>query len=230
MPLMLTAMGSSVLSGQLVSRFGRYKWLTIVSMVISVVGGYLLFRLDVHSTNTNIVIAMLVLGLGMGTGMSLYTLIVQNALPNKIAQATASLTFFRQIGATIGLATMGSLMVSEFPSAFSSALPTVVTRALKPAVLSQFSDPNALMNPAKHGGLNLPQIPQAAQLARLIGDAMKQALAQSIHQVFVFCLIVIVAGLISVFFLKEIKLSDRKKDVVASTEAAEPTAEVVNMF
>lgn len=230
MPLMLTAMAASVVSGQLVARFGKYKWLTILSMLISVVGSYLLFRLDANSTNTDIVIAMLVLGLGMGVGMSLYTLIVQNALPRKIAQATSSLTFFRQIGATIGLAAMGSLMVSEFPGAFSSALPATVTKMLPPGMLSALSDPNKLMSPVQSGGPALPKTPQTAELVQQITLAMRQALAQSIHQVFILCLIIMVAGLISVFFLREIKLSDRKKGPSASEETVEQTPEALGMF
>jgi hypothetical protein len=204
--------------------------LTISSMAISVVGTYLLFRLDVHSTNTDIVIAMLVLGLGMGVGMSLYTLIVQNALPKKIAQATSSLTFFRQIGATIGLAAMGSLMVSSFPSAFAAALPAAVTKVLPPSVLNQFSNPNKLMSPVQSSGPQLPHTPQALAISQQIMDAMKQALSQGIHQVFVLCLIIMVAGLISVFFLKEIKLSDRKKGPAAGEASAAETTEVLGMF
>ena len=226
MPLMLTAMVASVFSGQLVARFGKYKWLTIVSMAISVVGMYLLFRLGVHSTNTDIVIAMLVLGLGMGVGMSLYTLIVQNALPHKIAQSTSSLTFFRQIGATIGLAAMGSLMVSSFPSAFAAALPAAVTKALPSSVLSQFSNPNNLMSPVQTSGPQLPHTPQGLAVYQQIMEAMKQALTQGIHQIFVLCLIVMVVGLISVFFLKEIKLNERKQGPASEEAVAEP----VGMF
>lgn len=220
MPLMLTAMASSIVSGQLVSRLGKYKWLTIISMVISVIGTYLLFRLDAHSGNLDVVLAMVILGLGMGTGMSLYTLIVQNALPRKIAQATSSLTFFRQIGATVGLAAMGSLMVSSFPSAFTSALPAAVTSKLPPDVLSKLSNPNALLNPAAPA----PGASQALhdpQLAAMITEAMKQALAQSIHNIFVLCLFIMVTGLISVFFLKEIKLLDRKRGPQTSEQSAE---------
>jgi EmrB/QacA subfamily drug resistance transporter len=218
MPLMLTAMAASVLSGQLVARYGRYKWLTVLSMAISVIGTVLLFRLDVRAGNTEVVVAMLVLGLGMGVGMALYTLIVQNALPQKMAQATSALTFFRQIGATIGLAAMGSLMVSAFPSAFTSALPTSVTRALPSGVLSQFSDPNRLLNPLQAGGPQLPHTPQALALYQQIVEAMKQALAESIHHVFVLCLIIMVAGLISVLFLREIRLRDKRGATRESSE------------
>lgn len=220
MPLMLAAMVSSVFAGQLVSRFGRYKWLTILSMFITLGGTYLLFRLDVHSSSTDILIAMVVLGFGMGVGMSLYTLIVQNALPRKMAQATSALTFFRQIGATVGLAVMGSLMVSAFPSAFTAALPAAVTKVLPHSVLSKLSDPNALLSPVAStpGGSSTAQDPQ---IAAMITNAMREALAQSLHQVFVLCLAIMIAGLISVFFLKEIKLRDRKSASEDVVEVAE---------
>ncbi|MEO7019424.1 MAG: MDR family MFS transporter [Ktedonobacteraceae bacterium] len=220
MPLMLTAMASSIVSGQLVSRFGKYKWLTIVSMAISVAGTYLLYNLTAHSGNFDVVIAMLVLGFGMGVGMSLYTLIVQNALPDKMALATSSLTFFRQIGATIGLAAMGSLMVSTFPTAFTTALPAAVARVLPAAALAKLSDPNAMLNPVgpAAGGSQAFKDPQ---IATMILNTMKQALAESIHSVFVFCLLIMVVGLISVFFLKEVKLNDKKRSTEARNESEE---------
>src|SRR6266567_2962860 len=86
-PLMLTSIVGSVVSGQLVSRLGKYKWIAILGMIISVAGGVLLVRLGVNSTNNDVLLAMLVMGLGMGFGMSLYTLVVQNALPRKIGLA-----------------------------------------------------------------------------------------------------------------------------------------------
>jgi EmrB/QacA subfamily drug resistance transporter len=220
MPLMLTAMAASIVSGQIVARAGKYKVLTIVSMVISVIGTYLLFRLDAHSGSLDVVIAMLVLGFGMGVGMSLYTLIVQNALPTKMAQSTASLTFFRQIGATIGLAAMGSLMVSTFPSAFAAALPAAVTRALPPAALAKLSDPNTMLNPVGPGTGGTQSF-HDPQIATLITNTLRQALAQSIHSVFVLCLVIMVAGLLSVFFLKEIKLHDKKRNAESGEESAE---------
>src|SRR5215470_3738718 len=117
---MLTSVAGSIVSGQLVSRLGRYKWIAVVGMLVSVAGTVLLVRLDVNATNNDVLLAMLVLGLGLGFGMALYTLIVQNALPTKIGQATAALTFFRQIGGTIALAAMGSVMTSTYLPAFQN--------------------------------------------------------------------------------------------------------------
>ncbi|HTD18648.1 MAG TPA: MDR family MFS transporter, partial [Ktedonobacteraceae bacterium] len=87
-PMMIALIASSVISGQLVSRTGKYKWIAIVGMFITVGGALLLYRLNVHSVPLDLTLAMIVLGFGLGFGMSLYTIIVQNALPNKIGEAT----------------------------------------------------------------------------------------------------------------------------------------------
>ena len=64
-PLMGGLIFSSVISGLLVSRFGKYKWIAFVGMVITIGGSLLLQRLGVHSTDTDMIIAMIVLGLDL---------------------------------------------------------------------------------------------------------------------------------------------------------------------
>ena len=208
-PLMLTSVAGSVVSGQLVSRLGRYKWIAILGMLVSVAGVVLLARLDVNSTNNDVLLAMLVLGLGLGIGMSLYTLIVQNALPTKIGQSTATLTFFRQIGGTIALAAMGSVMTAAYLPAFHSALPVAILHAVPAQFLAAFNNPQILLSPT-----TLAQIeshaaamgPQSVAMLHQIIEAVRVGLAQGIHNVFVLSLGLMIVGLIAVFFLKEIPL------------------------
>jgi EmrB/QacA subfamily drug resistance transporter len=230
-PLMLTAIVGSIISGQLVSRLGKYKWVAIFGMAVSVIGTYMLVRLDVNSTNTDVLLAMLVLGLGMGFGMSLYTLVVQNALPKKIGQATSALVFFRQIGGTIGLAAMGSVMTSAYLPAFQNALPAAVKRVVPAQLLAAFSNPQVLLSPdtltqmqskAAAGG------PQAVALLNQLIEAVKIGLAQGLHNVFVLSLVIMVLALISVFFLKEITVKGKRSvatDVPEGMEDVVPEAE-----
>src|SRR5215472_14476897 len=208
-PLMLTSVAGSIISGQLVSRLGRYKWIAILGMVVSAVGVVLLVRLNVNSMNNDVLLAMLVLGIGLGIGMSLYTLIVQNALPTKIGQSTAALTFFRQIGGTIALAAMGSVMTAAYLPAFHTALPVAILHAVPAQFLAAFNNPQILLSPA-----TLAQIqshaaalgPQSVAMLHQIIEAVKVGLAQGIHNVFILSLGLMIVGLIAVFFLKEIPL------------------------
>jgi MFS family permease len=227
-PLMLTSIAGSVISGQLVSRLGKYKWIAILGMIISIAGGLLLVRLDVNSGNNDVLLAMLVMGLGMGFGMSLYTLIVQNALPRKIGQATSALVFFRSIGGTIGLAAMGSLMTSAYLPAFKNALPAAVKQILPAKVLSAFNNPQILLSPEAKAQLLAgfkAYGPQGMTLFNTLIEAMKTGLTQGIHNVFVLSLGIMIIGLVAVFFIKEIPLRGGRSsntDVAEGVEDAAP--------
>lgn len=215
-PLMLTSIVGSVVSGQLISRLGKYKWLAILGMIISVAGTLLLMRLGVNSSNNDVLIAMLVLGLGMGFGMSLYTLVVQNALPSKIGQGTSALTFFRSIGGTIALAAMGSVMNAAYLPAFQQALPLQAQQlaASQPKfalALSAFSNPQVLLTPGAVTQMQagFAQFHLQALYSQII-EAVKIGLAQGIHNVFVMSVVIMVIGTIAVFFLKELPLRGGK--------------------
>ena len=232
-PLMLTLIVGSVLSGQLVSRLGKYKWIAITGMVISVVGSLLLLRLDVNATNNDVLIAMLVLGLGMGFGMSLYTLIVQNALPQKIGQATSALVFFRSIGGTISLAAMGSLMTSAYLPAFKSALSSSLGKLSIPAAALQpiqarfvalFSNPQILLSPDVLSKMRVASAAHGQQglaLFNIAIDAVKTGLTQGIHNVFVLSFGFMIVGLIAVLFLKEIPLRGKRSSEEVSGEVVD---------
>jgi EmrB/QacA subfamily drug resistance transporter len=232
-PLMLTLIVGSVLSGQLVSRLGKYKWIAITGMVISVVGSLLLLRLDVNATNNDVLIAMLVLGLGMGFGMALYTVIVQNALPQKIGQATSALVFFRSIGGTIGLAAMGSLMTSAYLPAFKSALssglgklsiPAAALQPIQARFVALFSNPQILLSPDVLSKMRVASAAHGQQglaLFNIAIDAVKTGLTQGIHNVFVLSFGFMIVGLIAVLFLKEIPLRGKRSSEEVSGEVVD---------
>ena len=226
-PLMGGLIFSSIVSGQLVSRFGKYKWIAFVGMAITIGGAFLLQRLDVNSTSIDLIIAMIVLGLGLGFSMSLYTVIVQNALPTRIGQATSSLTFFRQIGSTVAVAAMGSLLTSAYVPGFHNAIPAQVKAVLPAQVLSVFDNPNVLLSVdvqkqllAKFAAFG----PQGKALYNQLLEAVKVGLTSGIHNVFVLSTVLMCVGFVAIFFLKEIPLRGGKRSA-ASSQAPEDAAE-----
>ena len=109
-PLSLGIVFGSVVSGQLVSRFGHYRWFMLGGLIILFVGVVLLSQLSVNATFWQVAAYMVVVGLGLGPSFPLYTLAVQNAVdPRRIGQATSATQFFRQIGQVIGVAVMGTV-------------------------------------------------------------------------------------------------------------------------
>jgi EmrB/QacA subfamily drug resistance transporter len=215
MPFMLTAIGGSVLSGLALTLTGKYKWVAILGVVIDVVGTIMLVRLDASSSYTQLLLAMLVLGIGVGSGLAVYTTVVQNVYPKKIGEVSSTLIFFRQLGGTIGLSAMGSVLVSSYVPAYHAKLPETLLHFLPASILNAFDNPLILLSPNA-----LSQIrsgfsgygEQGKVAFNMLLQAVKMGLAQSVHNVFVLSLVVILFGLIAVFFLKEVPLRKRKTE------------------
>jgi EmrB/QacA subfamily drug resistance transporter len=126
LPMMAGLMVGSIGSGQIVSRTGRYKWLVAAAMVIAGIGILLLTQLRADTSVTTLWIWLAIMGLGIGPSMAVFTIIVQNAVPFRdMGVATSALTFFRQIGGSIGLAiagtVFGSSLAAEIPKQLSAA-------------------------------------------------------------------------------------------------------------
>ncbi len=103
-PFLIGLIASSVVSGQVVSRTGHYKWLLVGSMALVAVGLTLLTNLRADTPTTTLWLWMVVAGVGVGPMMAIFTLIVQNAVPFRLlGTATSDLTLMRQIGTSVGL-------------------------------------------------------------------------------------------------------------------------------
>lgn len=231
-PLMIALIASSVISGQLVSRLGKYKWIAIVGMFVTFAGSLLLVQLGVHSASSDLVIAMVVLGAGLGFSMSLYTLIVQNALPRQIGQATSALTFFRSIGSTFALAAMGAIMTEAYVPAFHNAIPAQLKQVVPAKVLGFFDNPNILLSADAQKQM-LQQFanygPQGRALYNQLMEAVKIGLTTGIHNVYVLSLGLMLIGLIVVFFLPELPLRGGRSQAAeqVTEDGAESTVPVM---
>jgi EmrB/QacA subfamily drug resistance transporter len=126
LPLIGGLIFSAVASGQIVARVGRYKWLMFGSLALLAVSLFLMTNLTPTTDRLTLWVWMFLAGLGIGPSLAVFTLIVQNAVtPDRIGVATSSLTFFQQIGGTIGLTVAGTLfaerLVTEIPKQLVAA-------------------------------------------------------------------------------------------------------------
>jgi EmrB/QacA subfamily drug resistance transporter len=145
-PLMLGAVTTSLLTGQLVSRTGRYRWNAVLGPVVLAIGMFLLWRMDVHTTNAQAARNMVIAGIGIGSMMQVFVLSVQNAVPRRhIGSATALTQFSRQMGATIGVTVMGAIVNHGLPSGLGGSqgigihrLPPTARQALADALRPAF--------------------------------------------------------------------------------------------
>ena len=115
LPLMAGLLITSIGSGQLISRSGRYKPFPIIGTAIMVVGLVLLSTMDANTSKATSSLFMFVLGLGLGSVMQVLVLAVQNAVDySDLGVATSGATLFRSIGGSIGVAILGSIFSSRF--------------------------------------------------------------------------------------------------------------------
>jgi len=120
-PLSLGLVVGSVISGQLVSRFGRYRLFMLAGAGILFVGITLLSRMGPDVPYLRVTVYMVIAGLGVGPTMPLYPLAIQNAVDvRRIGQATSASQFFRQIGGTVGAAVMGTVLAGSLTASFSA--------------------------------------------------------------------------------------------------------------
>ena len=123
-PMMGGMLLSSIVSGQWISRRGRYKMFPIVGTAVMSVGLLLLSRMHAGTTVLGASLAMLTLGLGMGLVMQVLVLAVQNAVDyTDLGVATSAAILFRLIGGSLGTAVFGAIFASRFASNIARALP-----------------------------------------------------------------------------------------------------------
>ncbi|MGH3424958.1 MAG: MDR family MFS transporter, partial [Nocardioidaceae bacterium] len=114
LPLMGGLLFAAVVTGQTISRTGRYKVFPLVGTALAACGVYLLSLMDATTGREASSAYMIVLGLGIGFIMPTLVLTVQNSVPVKdMGSATAGVNFFRQLGASFGTALIGSLFVGR---------------------------------------------------------------------------------------------------------------------
>jgi EmrB/QacA subfamily drug resistance transporter len=113
-PMMLGVTVTSILSGQITTRTGKYKLFPILGGAIMAVGMFLLTRLGVDTSRTTSGIYYVVLGLGMGFLMQMVSLIAQNSVgPRDMGVASSARMFFQQIGGSLGVSAFGALFASR---------------------------------------------------------------------------------------------------------------------
>ena len=134
LPLLGALIVSATISGQIVARTHRYKALIVGSMLTLALGLYLLTNLHADTDRPVLWIWMIIAGLGIGPSFAVFTLIVQNAVPpREIGTASSSLTFFQQIGGTVGLTIAGTIFASRL-------IAEIPVQLVKAGIPQQFVD------------------------------------------------------------------------------------------
>jgi EmrB/QacA subfamily drug resistance transporter len=186
LPMMGGLLVTSVLSGRLITRTGRYRLYPIVGTAVTTVGLLLLSMMDEHTSTFVTSCYFCVLGLGLGLVMQVLVIAVQNAVGYEdLGAATSGASFFRSIGGSFGVAVFGSI--------FSNRLAAYTADALRGTRLPAGFDAAAVQRDPKILGGLPPEV---------VGRVL-HAYARSIQTVFVWSVPVAILAFALTWFLRE---------------------------
>ncbi|WP_406235624.1 MDR family MFS transporter [Nocardia sp. NBC_01009] len=232
LPMVLGLMTGSVVSGQLISRTGRYRAFPLIGASMLTLGLFLLHFLDADSPLWLVMIFMACTGFGLGNLMQPLTLAVQNALPPKdMGVSTAAATFFRQIGGTLGVAVFLSILFAQLTPNISTEMESAATDPTFQHAVVQGAQSSNPADAALAKGL-LAQDTSAAsdvlkdssiiqQLNPDLARPFKVGFAESMSTVFLTATAVALLALILVLFWKEVPLRMMSGIQAAKGDAAE---------
>jgi EmrB/QacA subfamily drug resistance transporter len=208
LPLMAGLLITSVTSGRVISRIGRYRMFPIAGTLTAALGMWLLSGVQVDSPYWRVAIGMLVLGFGLGMVIQVLVLAVQNSVsPREIGVATSSATFFRQIGGSVGTALFGTIMTARLASELATAVP-----------------PGISVDPGQLTGS--PAI--IAALPQVVQDNVREAFVVALTGVFWWAIPICLVAFVASLFLPEQKLrtADDVRAAMAQGSPADEAAEI----
>lgn len=219
-PLMLGMVTSSIITGQIVSRTGKYKWIAVAGLALTAVASFFLSQMNTTTTQTELIIRMIATGIGMGVSFPIFTLVVQNAFDHsKLGVVTASTQLFRSVGGTVGTAILGGILNSSLANKFgdlstdpfiqnmSQANPQLSLQQINANKLQGLlSGEGRAMIEAKLSLLPPTVQPQAMAAFQDFITKTKTVFASSIADVFLISAGIMTIAFLTSFFLKEIPL------------------------
>ncbi|MET0953819.1 MAG: MDR family MFS transporter [Aeromicrobium sp.] len=192
-PLMLGSLFGTLLSGQLITRFGRWKRFLVIGSASLILGLGLLSTIDHRTPEWYAMTFIAFVGIGMGMLLQNYVLAVQNTVDvSQVGAASATVAFFRSLGGAVGVSVLGAILASQVKNDVTSKLATLG------------------VDPASGGGSlldvkNLP--PEVAEIVRsAYGDAT--------GTIFLVAACVAVLSLVAALLIREVplRLTVRKDD------------------
>ena len=197
------------LAGQVISRTGRYKAISLIAALIIAVGGWLLTQLTTETGAVDVIWRLVLFGCGLGLLYPALMVAAQNALPQSMLGTISGATqFFEEMGAIIGVTLVGALVTGRLASELAARLP---------AELAARADPTQLLSEEASAGL-LAEL-GAEQFGQII-TALPEALAVAIASNFWISAGVGVVAVIAVATLREKRLRTGEHDL--QEESAEP--------
>jgi EmrB/QacA subfamily drug resistance transporter len=214
LPAVIGIFITSIGSGILITKTGRYKIFPTIGAAVLVVAMFLLSRIQVGTPYPQLAAYMVLFGAGLGFTMQTIVVAVQNSVEFRdMGAATGSTTFFRQMGAAIGTAIFG----------------TVLTTQLTKYMAQQFAGaPEIAAAAGSMGELDFNNIQVIRALPDQIRILVETAFTQAISDVFLVGIPFVLIALVVSLFLREIPLRTGAAKALAKEDGTEPQVDVLS--
>jgi EmrB/QacA subfamily drug resistance transporter len=145
LPMVAGMMTATIISGQITSRTGKYKMFMVIGPTLLALGYFYLTSFNADTQYWQASIGMILIGLGLGQLMQTLTLAAQNSVPaSEVGVATASATFFRQMGGTLGVAVFISILFNNLADTIPAAFKRTDVQA---GIKAAMQDPKVIGDP-----------------------------------------------------------------------------------
>jgi EmrB/QacA subfamily drug resistance transporter len=143
LPLMGGLLITSIISGRIISKVGKYRFFPIAGTLLALTAMVLLGTLKNATPVHTLYLYVGLLGSGLGMVMQVLVLAAQNSVePRQIGVATSSTTLFRSIGGSIGVAAFGAIFTHSLQGRLMALIPegTALPRAMGADSIRQLPD------------------------------------------------------------------------------------------
>ncbi|MEO9140583.1 MAG: MFS transporter, partial [Jatrophihabitans sp.] len=223
LPLIGAMMIASLTSGQLTSRTGHYKIFPVIGSFLMVIGMLTMTQIGADTALWQTDIYMAIFGLGIGLNMQSIVLAMQNAAePRDMGVATSAVTFFRQVGGSLGTAIFLSILFSNA----ASNVPKEYAKAQNDPAFQAAIAAHPEQLKVITGGLSLDDTSFLAKLAKPISHPFLVGFSDAMDMVFLVGGLVLVLSIVLTMMIKEVPLRmiSAQQARVAAESAAAATA------
>ncbi len=224
MPLVLGIMAGSIVSGQLIARTGRYRIFPIIGSALMLVALLFFSRIGADTPLWQIMMIMALMGLGLGGNMQPMITAVQNAVsPREIGVSTSSVTFFRSMGGTLGAAVFLSILFSIIGDRIQHAFAVASQR---PGFAAAAAPDQSQLHAVSGGGSSsLSDTSFINRLPGIVAHPFKVGFSDAMSVVFLVAAVIMVVGLVVIWFLPELPLRGESAVQARAAEDAEEARE-----
>ncbi len=208
MPMLIAMIGSSILTGQLIARTGRYKAFGLVGMGVAALGMFLLSTITADVSGLSLAIYMVLVGAGIGSTMPLFTISLQSQFPARMGEVTGALQFFRSIGGTVGVALLGGVMNATFARELGVLLTEQKANfgTAYPMLAKLAEEPGKLLNAGAMQALAASLPPAAKPLLQPFFEDVKVGLTTGIATAFLWGSVLMALAFVAMWFVRETPL------------------------